>query len=149
MLPMTELLLYYADRAQHVGERLRPALSEGRLVICDRYADSSIAYQGYGRGLPLQVILGVTEAATGGLKPDLTFLLDVPVEIGLRRVRHRGEGRDRMEAEEVAFHDRVRRGYLELAAQEPERWVRVDALEPPERLAERLAEAVRSRGLMT
>jgi dTMP kinase len=147
MRRLAELVLYYAARAQHVGERLRPALAEGRLVICDRYADSSIAYQGYGRGLPLQVILGVTETATGGLKPDLTFLLDVPVEVGLSRVRHRGEGRDRMEAEEVAFHDRVRRGYLSLLAEEPDRWLKVDALEPPELLAERLAGAVRSRGL--
>jgi dTMP kinase len=147
MLPMAELLLYYADRAQHVGERLRPALAQGRLVICDRYADSSIAYQGYGRGLPLDMVLAITQAATGGLKPDLTFLLDVPVEVGLSRVRQRGAGRDRLEAEEVAFHERVRDGYLALVEREPERWLRIDALEPPERVAQRLAEAVVSRGL--
>jgi dTMP kinase len=144
--PIAELLLYYADRAQHVGERLRPALAEGRFVISDRYADSSIAYQGYGRELSLELIVAITEAATGGLKPDLTLLLDLPVEVGLSRVGQRGGGRDRLEVEGVAFHARVREGYLALVRQDPERWVRLDGDATPDAVAERVRDAVAARG---
>ncbi len=126
--PMAELLLYQADRAQHVEELIRPALEEGKLVICDRYVDSTIAYQGYGRGIDLDLIRQLSQMATGGLKPVLTILFDIDSEEGLGRL-HPG-GHDRMEREELAFHKRVRDGYHKLAAAEPERWRILDATKP-------------------
>ena len=128
MLPTTEFLLFSAARAQHVGQIIRPHLARGGMVLSDRFADSSLAYQGYGYQLDLEVRQVITRFATGGLAPDLTFLLDVPVEIGLRRKSGgSGDAWNRMERKELVFHERVRDGYLAMAAQDPERWVVVDA----------------------
>jgi dTMP kinase len=127
MVSAAELLLYSASRAQLVGELIRPALAEGQIVICDRYADSTLAYQGYGRGLDLAALMGITRFATGGLKPDLTLLLDIDVERGLARRVDGGEEMNRLDLELVSFHKRVRDGYHELALAEPERWVIIDA----------------------
>lgn len=146
MTPAAEVLLFFADRAQHVAELLRPALASGRTVVSDRYVDSSIAYQGYGRGLRLDLIAAVAELATGGLRPELTLLLDVPVEVGLGRVHRRGAP-DRLDAEERAFHERVRAGYLALAAAEPRRWVRIDADAESDVVARRVRAALETHGV--
>ncbi len=127
MAAQAEILLYSAARAQLVAEVIRPALAAGQLVLCDRYFDSTYAYQGYGRGLSLDVLREVTRFATGGLIPDLTLYLDISPAEGLqRRVKGGGEI-NRLDRETLAFHERVRAGYLELARQEPSRWVRIDA----------------------
>jgi len=121
-----ELLLFAADRAQHVEEVLKPQLTGSNLILCDRYIDSTIAYQGYGRGLSLSLILQLNQIATGGLESDLTLWLDIDVEQGLVRTKGRGVA-DRIERAELAFHQRVQQGYTELAKAHPQRIVRVDA----------------------
>lgn len=124
MRPSTEFLLFSAARAQHVEQVIRPHLKRGGVVLSDRYADASLAYQGYGHQLDLGILRAITRFATGGLVPDLTFCLDVPVEVGLRRkTGGSGDAWNRMEQKEIAFHERVRDGYLVMAAEEPERWV--------------------------
>jgi dTMP kinase len=124
--PMTELLLYAADRAEHVAQVIRPALNSGIIVICDRFIDSTLAYQGYGRNLSQDWIRQLNHMATQGLKPDLTLWLDLPLELALRRIQdHRQQ--DRMEQEERTFHERVLIGFQSLAAAEPHRIYRVDA----------------------
>jgi dTMP kinase len=127
---VTEVLLYSASRAQHVAELIRPALDDGQMVLCDRFADSTIAYQGYGRGLNLSALHTLTAIATQGLKPDLTILLDIDVAQGLARRQVGGEEMNRLDLEALSFHQRVREGYHVLAAAEPERWVVVDAERP-------------------
>jgi dTMP kinase len=122
----TELLLYGADRAQHVESKILPHLDRGDIVLCDRFTDSTIAYQGYGRGFDRSEIDTVNRLATGGLQSDLTFWLDLDVEIGLQRVLSRGTP-DRMELANLDFHRRVRQGYQELANSYPNRIVRIDA----------------------
>ena len=133
-----ELFLFLADRAQHVAEVIRPALERGEWVLCDRYADSTIAYQGYGRGMDADRLQELNDHATGGLWPERTLLLDLPVEQGLQRARARN-GREglslsegRFEAEEIAFHQRIRQGFLSRAARWPERFRVLDAELPPE-----------------
>jgi dTMP kinase len=123
----TEILLYSASRAQHVAQRIRPALAANVTVISDRYADSTLAYQGYGRGLDLETLRTITYFATGGLTPDLTLYLDVAPQTGLQRRRLSGDEWNRLDAETLEFHQRVRTGYLELVRQEPQRWVMLDA----------------------
>ena len=126
MHPRTETLLYQAARAQIVEEVLRPRLQDGEIVLSDRYADSTIAYQGYGHGQPLEQVRQLVTYATGGLVPDLTILLDLDVETGLQR-KSKQEEWNRMDAYTVDFHRRVRAGYLEMAAAEPSRWRLVDS----------------------
>jgi dTMP kinase len=127
-----ELLLFLASRAQLVRERIQPALDQGISVICDRYFDSTLAYQGGARSLDLETVKTLNRFAAGGCIPDLTFLLDLPPEVGLRRIARRlGRGRDRMERESLEFFQRVRQSYLSLAAAEPERFHRVDADQSP------------------
>jgi dTMP kinase len=132
--PMAELLLFNVSRAQLVTEVIRPNLESGKIVISDRYADSTTAYQSYGRGLDLAMVRAVNNAATHGLTPGLTVLLDIPVEAGL--ARKRGQKPDRFEQENIAFHRRVRNGYLKLIAEEPERWLVVDASQSREKIAD-------------
>lgn len=121
-----ELLLFLADRAQHVDEKLLPALKAGKVVLCDRYVDSTLAYQGYGRGLNQEDLIAGCHLATGGLEPDLTFLLDLPPQVGLSRRQER----DRFEGEEMGFHERVRQGFLTLAKTKSRIQV-IDATKPP------------------
>lgn len=123
---LTELFLYAADRAQHVEEVLKPELHSKSIILCDRYTDSTIAYQGYGRSLDLALIHQLNQLATGGLKSDLTIWLDVDVEVSLARTRGRGVA-DRIELEAIAFHRQVQQGYTELAKEHPNRILRVDA----------------------
>ena len=131
--PLTELLLFNASRSQLVTEVIRPSLKNGEIVICDRYADSTIAYQSYGRGLDLAMVRAINNAATQGLKPALTVLLDMPVERGLARKSTKKQ--DRFEQEVLVFHQRVREGYLKLAASDSERWLVIDATQSKERIA--------------
>ena len=131
--PRAELLVFAAARAQLVAEVIRPALERGALVLCDRYADSTTAYQHHGRGLPRETVDAVNAAATGGLTPDLTLLLDLPADEGLRRA---GRAGDYMEREALAFHERVRSGYAELAHMEPERWRLLEASKDAESVAD-------------
>jgi dTMP kinase len=129
MVPAAELLLYSAARAQIVAEVIRPALAEHHIVVLDRYADSSMAYQGYGRQIDLEKVRQVTELATGGLVPDLTFLIDITVDEGLARRKDgaaRGEEFNRMDSLSREFYERVREGYYEMMSQEPARWIRID-----------------------
>jgi len=130
MAPRTEMLLFAASRAQLVAEVIAPALARGTLVLCDRFVDASLAYQGVGRGLGVDVVRAVNAAATDGLAPDLTLLLDVEPAVGLRRARAAPagwHGGDRLERETLAFHEQVREGFLALARNEPHRIVTIDA----------------------
>jgi len=134
MHPRAEILLFQASRAQLVEQVIRPHLEAGGVVLSDRYADSSMAYQGYGYQLvPLDRLAAIIQFATGGLKPDLTLFLDVDVEEGLLR-RARGGEWNRLDAYDLDFYQRVRQGYLEMVRAEPERWVVIDANQPPDQV---------------
>jgi dTMP kinase len=141
--PLTEALLVNAARAQHVADRIRPELAAGRIVLCDRFVDSTLAYQGFGRGLDLEVLRGLCDAATGGLEPDLTFVLDLPVEASRERTSSRGRPVDRLEAEDDGFHERIRRGFLELAR--GSRYRVLDATMPQDALLDRAMLEIRAR----
>ncbi len=148
--PVTELFLYLADRAQHVDEVIRPALKNDLLVITDRYADSTIVYQGYGRGMNVDHLHDLNDAATGALWPDLTILLDVEPSVGLERARKRNQelnltvSEGRFEAEHLAFHTRVREGYLKRAARYPNRFAIIDANQSPESIIAAITELLTS-----
>lgn len=139
---ITELLLYNAARAQHLYEKIVPALKVGKVVITDRFSDSTIAYQGYGRGIDLNLLKTLDDIATGGIKPDITLLFDLDVETGLKR--NRGINKiDRLELEDIEFHRRVRDGYLRIAELEPGRIKIIDASEPISVVSEKIWETVR------
>jgi dTMP kinase len=140
MTPWSEALLFTAARAQHVEEVIRPRLERGEIVLCDRYGDSTLAYQGYGRGLDLDTLQRLQRNATGGLQPNLTILLNLPVETGLSRIPPTAQ--DRLDRETAAFHQRVRAGYQEMAAAEPHRWREVDAAAGEDQVAARIFELV-------
>ncbi len=139
--PRTEILLFLAARAQLVEELIIPSLQEGKIILCDRYGDSTLAYQGYGHGLDLDTLRAMLHFATGGLKPDLTILLDVDVMTGLKRKKIKEEW-NRLDAFELSFHERVRDGYHILAGQEPERWKIVDATQEPEQVQKEIRSLV-------
>ena len=148
--PLTELLVFAADRAQHVRRTLLPALEGGAVVISDRYADATVAYQGAGRGFSPELISQIVQLATGGLKPDLTLLFDVSVAESIGRTKRRStgknasvkSGRDRLDIENAEFHARVRDAYLQIAAAEPERIKVIDSSGPVERTQERVKEVI-------
>src|SRR5690606_35292744 len=142
LAPRAEALLYAADRAHHVATVVRPALAKGGIVISDRYIDSSLAYQGAGRVLPVDEVSWLSAWATGGLRPDLIVLLDIDPEVGLRRIA--GREADRIEVESVDFHERVRYAFLDLAGRDPRRYLVVDATLPPAETAEIVADRARS-----
>lgn len=149
--PLAELFLFEAARAQHVETVIRPALAEGAVVICDRFGDSSVAYQGFGRELGRELVEGLNAAASGRLKPDLTLLLDLPPETGLARARslEQGDGatkvQDAIGAETLAFHHRVREGFLQIAREEPGRVAVIDAAMSAAEVASEAWEAIRTR----
>ena len=143
----TELFLYLADRAQHVNEIILPALNGGKLVLCDRFTDSTLAYQGYGRRIDLRLLRQLNDVADGGVRPDLTFLLDCPVALGLARTAQRqvkaGQPQeDRFEREKLEFHERVRAGFLELARAEPDRFRVVDASRSAEEVSSEIQKII-------
>lgn len=140
-VPLAELFLYLADRAQHVEQLIAPAIAAGTVVLTDRFSASTIAYQGYGRGLDLELVTRADAWARGGLSPRLTVLLDCPVRVGLERAR--GED-DRFHAEEEAFHERVRAGFRALAAAQPSAWLTIDATQPAEAVHAAVLAAVRA-----
>jgi dTMP kinase len=145
MHPTTEILLFQASRAQHVHELILPSIAEGKIVICDRFADSTMAYQGYGHQTDLDELARIIKFATGGLQPDLTLLLDVDIEIGLKRRSADSENWNRLDAKEEAFHKRVRAGYLEMAAAQPERFEIIDASQPLEGVLADIIKVVEGR----
>jgi dTMP kinase len=140
----TELFLYLADRAQHIHEVIIPALERGKIVLCDRHTDSTLAYQGYGRGIDLGLLRSLNDIASQGIKPDLTLLFDCPAEIGLSRTAQRqsqtasGRNEDRFEREKIEFHERVRAGFLELARAEPHRFRIIDAARSSEEVGQEI-----------
>lgn len=142
--PRAEVLLYAADRAHHVDTVIEPALAAGKVVICDRYADSTFAYQGAGRRLDTDAVRDIMNFAVSGRWPDLTLLLDVDPRTGLQRARGDGEG-DRIEAEGLTFHDAVRRGFLDLADAEPERFQVIDASASMDEVTAQIGACVRER----
>ena len=150
LTPVAELFLYLADRAQHVDQVIRPALEDGKVVLCDRFADSTVVYQGYGRGLETKVLHQLNEVAVGGTWPDLTLILDIDPEIGLKRamLRNLEQGvakeEGRFEAEHLNFHKRIREGYLTWAALHRDRIRVVNAAATPDEVFDRILEAIRA-----
>jgi len=145
IVPRTEILLFLAARAQHVEGLIRPALEAGKVVLCDRFGDSTLAYQGYGHKTNLDTLRSLLDFSTGGLWPDLTLLLDVPVKAGLERKKDNGAEWNRLDAYAEAFHERVRQGYLALAKAEPGRWQIIDATKDKSQVQEAMRKVVINR----
>lgn len=143
MSPVTEMLLYAASRNQHISEVIAPALQAGKVVLCDRYADATTAYQGAARKIDSEVISAAHEIATGGLMPAITILLDCPEDMGLKRARDRNAGVDRLEREKLDFHKRVRDGYLAIAKREPERVIVIDGTQDVETIHKQVLLAIK------
>lgn len=143
----TELCLYAADRIQHLEEVVKPALEQGIIILCDRFTASTIAYQGYGRGLDQDLIAQFNYLATQGLQPHLTLWLNLDVQVGLQRVKIRGE-RDRLEKADLTFHQRVQQGYQELAAQNPETFLAIDANQSPALVTLEIQRILQAQGLV-
>ena len=144
MSPEAEFLLFSASRAQVVRELIEPQLERGGIVVCDRFYDSSLAYQGYGHELDLEQLRTITGFVSGGLVPDLTFLLDLTSELGLERRKHDGRW-NRLDDYDLAFHGRVREGYHRLAELDPDRWVQIDAAQTEDEIQEQIRETVARR----
>ena len=145
MHPRAEILLFCASRAQLVEELIRPSLAAGKIILCDRYADSTMAYQGYGHGLDRTALTQLLDFATGGLKPDLTLLFDISAEAGLRRRISNHEEWNRMDDYALQFHERVRNGYLTMAAAEPDRWVVINADRSPEEIHKEVVSVIEKK----
>jgi dTMP kinase len=145
MSPRAECLLYGAARAQLVDQLLKPHLKRGGIVLCDRYADSTLAYQGYGRGLDRDQVKAIIAFATEALKPDLTFYIDIDVAVGLERRRRSGDDWNRMDEQTLEFHRRVRAGYLDMIAAEPQRWVVIDGAQSVEQIQQQIQAEVKRR----
>lgn len=145
IVPRTEILLFLAARAQHVEDLIRPSLAAGKVVLCDRFGDSTLAYQGYGHQTDLGVLRQLLNFSTGGLTPDLTLLLDVPVRAGFERKWHNSTEWNRLDAYAEAFHERVRQGYFALAKEEPDRWVIIDASQSKARVQQAMRAAIMER----
>lgn len=142
---MTEALLYAASRRQHLEEVVKPALEEGNIVICDRYLDSSLAYQGYARGLGIKEVYEINMYATSGFLPELTIYVDIPVEVGLERISNNNRDVNRLDLEKVSFHNKVRDGYLEIAKMYPDRIVKIDGVGTPEEVYQRVRKVIFER----
>lgn len=144
MHPRAEILLFQASRAQLVEQVILPRIKRGEIVLCDRYADSTIAYQGYGHQVNLEILSAIINYATGGLKPDLTFLLDIDVRLGLQRRKKEGDI-NRLDQLLIEFHQRVRQGYHQLAKSEPDRWELIDASQPFDQVRHEIQQVVVKR----
>jgi dTMP kinase len=145
IIPRTEILLFLAARAQHVDEVIRPALADAKVVLCDRFGDSTLAYQGFGHKTDLETLQALLDFSTDGLKPDLTLLVDVPVEVGMARKRDNSSEWNRLDAYALAFHERVRQGYFALAEAEPQRWMIIDATEDKDHVQQALRKVIMAR----
>jgi len=145
IVPRTEILLFLAARAQHVEELIKPALAAGKIVLCDRYGDSTLAYQGFGHKTDLETLQALLDFSTGGLNPHLTLLVDVPVEEGMARKRDNSSEWNRLDAYALAFHERVRQGYFALAEADPGRWLIIDATADKESVQVALRKAILER----
>jgi len=142
---MTEALLYAASRKQHLEEIIKPAINEGKLVICDRYIDSSLAYQGWARGLGIEKVYDINMYATEGFLPDLTLFIDIPAEVGLERIKSNNRDVDRLDLEKISFHHKVREGYLKIAEMYPERIVVIDGNKSLEEVYEDIKKVIFER----
>ena len=141
--PITELLLYEASRSEHFCKIIRPALNSGKTVICDRFTDASIAYQGYGRGLDVKLVEELNRIATFGVEPDLTFIFDIPAQMAFERLKQRGHALDRFERLDVKFYEKVRKGYLDLSVKYPKRIVVVDGTKSVENIHKAVMEKIK------